>query len=115
MADAWSSPEALDPIARDILEKLQADTDIREVEFQSLQYSDPTQDYTSAMLLMTRLAAGDCDAFLCNQDCMNALLMSGVVQPLDDLVAGGWLWAFIMLAVGLYQFRKNQDRFILYL
>ncbi len=31
------------------------------------------------------------------------------------LVAGGWLWAFIMLAVGLYQFRKNQDRFILYL
>ena len=91
MADAWSSPEALDPIARDILEKLQADTDIREVEFQSLQYSDPTQDYTSAMLLMTRLAAGDCDAFLCNQDCMNALLMSGVVQPLDDLVAGGWL------------------------
>ena len=91
MADAWSDPEALDPIARDMLEKLQADTDIREVEFQSLAYGDPSQDYTGAMLLMTRLATGECDAFLCNQECMDALLLSGVVQPLDDLVADGWL------------------------
>ena len=27
----------------------------------------------------------------------------------------GWLWAFAMMALGLYEFKKNQDRFILYL
>lgn len=35
--------------------------------------------------------------------------------PGARLVIGGWLWAFLLLAVGLHQFRKNQDRFILYL
>lgn len=91
MADTWSDPGALDPIAADMLEKLQADTDIREVEFQSLQYGDPSQDYTSSMVLMARLSTRECDAFLCNQACMDALLLSGVVRPLDDLVADGWL------------------------
>ena len=94
LADMWSDPSALDAISRDVLEKLQADTDIREVDFQSLAYGDPSQDYTSAMLLMTRLATGECDAFLCNQACMDALLQSGVVLPLDDLVAGGWLSSY---------------------
>ena len=35
--------------------------------------------------------------------------------PGARLVIGGWLWAFLLLAIGLHQFRKNQDRFILYL
>ena len=91
LADAWSDSSALDPIARDILERLQADTAIREVDFQSLTFSDPQKDYTSSMLLMTRLATSEGDAFLCNEKCMEALLTSGVVMPLDDLVAGGWL------------------------
>ncbi len=91
VAGPWSNVEALNPIARDIEARLAADTDIREVEFQNLLFSNPEKDYTSSMLLMTRLATREGDAFLCSGECMNALMTSGVLMPLDDLVAGGWL------------------------
>lgn len=35
--------------------------------------------------------------------------------PSARLVIGGWIWALLLLAVGLHAFRKNQDRFILYM
>ena len=35
--------------------------------------------------------------------------------PSMHLALRGWLWAAVMLVIGLYEFRKNQDRFILYL
>ena len=35
--------------------------------------------------------------------------------PSLNLALRGWLWAAVMLVIGLYEFRKNQDRFILYL
>lgn len=94
MADAWSNAAPLDPIAADILERLQADTDILEVDFQALQFTDPSQDYTGSMLLMTRMSTGEGDAFLCNSYCMDALVNAGVVMPLDELVEGGWLSGF---------------------
>lgn len=94
VAAPWSNVDALEPFARDIRARLAEDTDIREVEFQNLLFTNPEQDYTSSMLLMTRLATQEGDAFLCSADCMNALLHSGVVLPLDDLVADGWLSAY---------------------
>lgn len=38
----------------------------------------------------------------------------GRVPPVGMVVAG-WFWAALMMAFGLYEFRKNQDRFILFL
>ena len=43
------------------------------------------------MLLMTRLAVGEGDAFLADEKGLAALVQSGAVQPLDDLAAEGWL------------------------
>ena len=35
--------------------------------------------------------------------------------PTMRVFVGGWIWAFIMLALGLFVFKKTQDQFILYL
>ena len=43
------------------------------------------------MLLMTRLAVGEGDAFFASQSAMDALVQSEVLLALDDAVAEGWL------------------------
>lgn len=35
--------------------------------------------------------------------------------PGPRIVWGGWIWALLMLLIGVYFFQKNKDRFILYL
>ena len=35
--------------------------------------------------------------------------------PTMRVFVGGWIWAFIMLILGLFVFKKTQDKFILYL
>ena len=35
--------------------------------------------------------------------------------PGPRLIWGGWIWAIVMLIIGVYFFQKNKDRFILYL
>ncbi len=35
--------------------------------------------------------------------------------PSPWLIWGGWIWAIVMLIIGVYFFQKNKDRFILYL
>ena len=63
LAAGYSNPEPLSGIASEMLTETQKmDNTLRSVEFQSLQYSD--QDYSGPMLLMTRLAVGEGDAFL---------------------------------------------------
>lgn len=92
LADEWSNPEPLNDIAADVLEKVQAEDDsILEVAFESLLFADPERDYTGVMLLMTRLAVGEGDIFLANQNAMDALVNSGACLPLDDYWASGWL------------------------
>jgi len=90
LADYYSDPELLSGLTPDMLAAARAvDERVEEVRFESLMFND--QEYTSSMLLATRLAIGECDAFLASQSAIDALTSSEALVPLDDLVAGGWL------------------------
>lgn len=90
LADGYVDSTALDGIARDMLEKTQADDPaLQDVEFQNLQFTG--NDYSSSMLLMTRLSVNEGDAFLAGEDAMDALVRSRAALPLDALLDGGWL------------------------
>ena len=92
MVAPYSNAEALDGEAADLLQRGQAiDPALQSVEFQSLLFPDPAQDYTGVMLLMTRLAAGEGDAFLTDENGLNALAGSRACLGLDEYVAAGWL------------------------
>lgn len=90
LADVGSNPEPLAPVARKALEALRDEfPDIRVVEFQSLNYME--EDYTSSMVLLTRLAVGECDAFLCSQAVMDALVQSEALEDLAPRLDAGWM------------------------
>jgi len=36
-------------------------------------------------------------------------------MPSGRLMLAGWIWAIVMLIIGLYMFQKNKDKFILYI
>ena len=92
LADTYSNPAALDDVAADMLARTQAfDGTLQEVIFQGLQLSDPAADYSGSMLLVTRLAVGEGDIYLAHEGVLQSLITSGVLQPLDEAVAGGWL------------------------
>lgn len=90
LTDAYTNPAPLDGVAQAMLEATRPfDENLKLVEFQSLQFKE--DDYTSSMLLLTRLAVGEGDAFLASQAAMDALAQSEALQPLEEAVAGGWL------------------------
>lgn len=92
LLDGYANAEALDGIAADMLAQGRArDERLQQVEFQWLQYTGEEGDYTGSMLLMTRLAVGEGDAFIASEAGMASLAQSGSLLPLDDIVAGGWL------------------------
>ena len=89
LMDAYANPEPLEGVAADVLARTQPfDEALQTVEFQPLLYIE--DDYNSGMLLMTRLAVGEGDAFLTGQAGIDALVNSQVLLPLDDYVAAGW-------------------------
>ena len=93
MAAPYSNPEPLEALAPDILSRVQADDPtIQQVAFESMLYND--QVYTSNMLLVTRLAVGECDAFLASPEAMGSLVSSAALTPLDDALAAGWMGAY---------------------
>ncbi len=93
LMDAYANPEPLADVAADALERTRPfDEELQVVEFQPLQYIE--DDYNSGMLLMTRLAVGEGDAFMTSQAGIDALVNSQVLEPLDDYVAAGWLGDF---------------------
>ena len=93
LAAGYSNPEPLEALAPDILSRVQADDPtIQQVAFESMLYND--QVYTSSMLLVTRLAVGECDAFLASAEAMEALITSDALTPLDDALAAGWMGAY---------------------
>ena len=92
MVERWSDPDPLKDIAEDALEKTRAEDDtIREVTFETLMFTDPEEDYTGLMVLLTRLAVGEGDAFFANQAAMDVLVKNGACLPLDEYYANGWL------------------------
>ena len=95
LADTYSNPEPLNARAPEILAAMQAEgSDILAMEFQSLLYTDPETDYTGSMLLLTRLATGEGDAFFASEKAMEALVRSGALRPLDEAEAQHWLDAY---------------------
>ena len=86
MVDGYADYEPLAPIAQDMLEQTQAfDDTLKEVEFQTLMYNG--EDYSGTILLMTRLAVGEGDAFLTCEAAMESLVRSQALVPLDEYVA----------------------------
>ena len=92
MADRYSNAEPLSDIAADMLARTQAaDPNVRRVEFESLFFTTPDENYAGVMLLLTRLATGEGDAFLAGADAMDQLVSSGALLALDDYAGAGWL------------------------
>ena len=92
LVDGYTASEALDGVATDMLERLKPQDDtLRLVEFQNLMFSDPENNYASMMVLMARLAVGECDIFLASGEAMEKLIASGTLLPLDEYYADGWL------------------------
>lgn len=90
LADAYSDGEALQDVADDMLARTRPfDDALQEVRFESMMYNE--NEYASSMLLVTRLAVGEGDAYLASQAVMDALVASGALLPLDEYVADGWL------------------------
>lgn len=93
LAAVYSDAGPLQAMAPDILARVSRDDEaIRQVSFESMMYNE--QVYTSNMLLITRLSAGECDAFLASESAMDALLASETLTPLDDALAAGWMGAY---------------------
>lgn len=92
LVDIMPNAEPLDDLAAQTLAELQPeDETLQSIEFYSLMFNDPAQDYNSAMLLMTRMAAGDCDAYFANELGMQYVANSGVALPLDEYLEAGWM------------------------
>lgn len=90
LADGYANPAPLAPIAKDMLEETQPfDARLKEVDFQHLMYQE--DDYTSTMVLLTRLAVGEGDAFLACQAVMDSLVQSEALVDLTEYVEEGWL------------------------
>ncbi len=90
LADTYSNGELLQDVAADMLADAQAvDPAVKQVSFDSLLYDE--NEYTSGMLLVTRLAVGEGDAFLACQAAAETLVSSQALVHLDDYCADGWL------------------------
>lgn len=92
LMDAYADTERLEPLAAEALEAAQReDPLLEEVKFEWLQFNDPETDYTSGMLLMTRMALGEGDVYVTSSYGLESLIGSGLCRPLDDDLAAGWL------------------------
>lgn len=112
LADVFTDTEPLDDLAADALAYAQEfDETLLEVNFESLQYVDPEQDYTSSMLLMARLSLGEADVFLASGLCMEALCATEAFLPLEDYLAEGWMEEFA-LEPYLYTSEETGETFV---
>ena len=92
LADDYTVATNLDGVAAEMLAYGQeTDPTLLEIDFENLQYSDPNKDYYSSMILMTRLALNEGDAFLANKFCAEQMMMQDYYLPLDDYLANGWM------------------------
>lgn len=95
LVDSYSNPEPLNAYAADILAYGQTvDETLEEVRFESINFNDPEQDYTSAYLIMARMSVGDGDVYLASETATNYMLGTEIGLPLDEYLADGWLAAY---------------------
>ena len=92
LVDTYSDSTKLDDLLEPALAHGQeSDETLQEIRFESIQFDDPSTDYTSAMLIMTRMALGEGDIYLASQMGAEYIAMAEVAMPLDDYIAEGWL------------------------
>lgn len=92
LADSYTVSSALDHVAEEMLAYGQTyDETLLEVDFEDLQFADPEEDYYSPMVLATRLALCEGDAFISSAVCTPYLFAHEVHLPLDEYLANGWL------------------------
>jgi len=92
LADSYTVSGNLDGVAAEMLAYGQeTDPTLLEIDFEDLQYSDPNEDYYSSIILMTRLALNEGDAFLANKFCAEQMMLQDYYLPLEDYLADGWL------------------------
>lgn len=92
VADNYTVTSKLDHVAEEMLAYGQTnDETLLEIDFEDLQYANPEEDTYSAMVLATRLALCEGDAFIASSYCTDSLLMHEVFLPLDEYLANGWL------------------------
>ena len=92
LVDSYSDPDPLNAYAGDILAFGQTvDETLEEVRFESIQFNDPEQDYTSAYLIMARMSVGDGDVYLASATATDYLLGAQIGLPLEQYLDEGWL------------------------
>lgn len=92
LVDSFSDPDPLNACAEDILAYGQTiDETLEEVRFESIQFNDPEQDYTSAYLIMARMSVGDGDVYLASATATDYLLGAQIGLPLERYLDEGWL------------------------
>lgn len=92
LTDSYTDSEPLDDVAEEALVFGQSiDETLMEVRFEPIMYSDPSQDINSAILLMTRMSAGEGDIYLVSSIAMENLAKAEFYQPLDEYLESGWL------------------------
>lgn len=92
LVDSYTDYTKLDHVAADMLEYGQSvDETLLEIVFEPIQYTDPETDYYSSMILVTRLALGEGDAYIANSYSQPQLLGTEAYLPLEDYLADGWL------------------------
>ncbi len=92
LVNGYSNPDPLNDLCAQALTAMQAeDETLEEVHVESLMYTDPSQDYTSSYVLMTRMSVGDGDIYLTNRPGLEAMFNSGACYPLDELIGSGWM------------------------
>ena len=92
LADSYTVSSNLDGVAAEMLAYGQeTDPTLLEIDFEDLQYSNPEEDYYSTMILMTRLALNEGDAFIANKYCADQMMLQDYYLPLEDYLDAGWL------------------------
>ena len=92
LVDGYSQPSLLDSLCADALAYAQSTDDmLLSVRAESIPYNDPEKDYTSAVVLVARMALGDGDAYFANATALEAIAANGGCYPLDEWLDAGWL------------------------
>jgi len=92
LVDDYTNITPLEALAEDALAYGQSvDETLVSMHFESIMYTDPAQDYNSAILLMARMSVGDGDVYFANDIAITSLMGSGMCVPLDEYLAAGWM------------------------